>query len=218
MYLLKTRIREIFTLLAFEIYALMAHKVGKIKFLLFGSQLPNHVHLGCGQVRMKHFANVDILSSPATDLTMDLRRKFHFADQSIELFFSEHVFEHLHPYELQNVFAEIKRCLKKNGRVLFSLPDFELLHNEYKKKQSPIFTSYIKDLKRFGIHFEGKNARLLYFNHALHQAGEHKFYYNFEYLKELLQGAGFKRVNRRQFIPKIDSYHRQNFSLFIEAV
>jgi predicted SAM-dependent methyltransferase len=53
------------------------------------------LHVGCGDVRLDGFVNVDIRETPATDLTADLN-EFDFAAESIEGVFSNAFFEHLY--------------------------------------------------------------------------------------------------------------------------
>jgi hypothetical protein len=54
-------------------------------------------------------------------------------------------------------------------------------------------------------------------NYNFRQDGEHRFCYDFETLKALLERCGFINVRRREFDPALDSKEREIGSLYVEC-
>ncbi len=203
-----------------EFLILIKHKFNFYMIRLLGEN-PDKIHFGCGDIRLNNFTNVDIKKTPATDRVLDLRRTLPYKSNSVSLIFSEHVFEHFEAWELENIFKESHRILKKGGVLLFSVPHYEeLMKALLNPKESKIIDLYCKDLSRFGVEFKQKDKGLkksLLLNWLIYQGGDHKFVYTYDLLNSLLLKNGFKKIKQRKFDKKLDSYDRQNLSLFVEA-
>jgi SAM-dependent methyltransferase len=178
--------------------------------------------LGSGQTHLKGFENIDSVPHPTVDRVLDLRRKLPYQSESIRFIFSEHVFEHFHPLELEYVLAECYRVLQPNGELSFSIPDFYRLANGllFKRDLKPSI-AYKKDLSRVGTGFVDVEPELrdtYFFDHLVHQFGEHKFFYTFPVIKQLLKTAGFTKISKRAWNKKYDSTERKGQSLYISAI
>jgi predicted SAM-dependent methyltransferase len=68
------------------------------------------LHLGCGDIRLDGFVNVDIRQTPATDMTLDLN-EFELAPESIEGFFSNAFFEHIYRLKREAHLRSVLRAL-----------------------------------------------------------------------------------------------------------
>jgi hypothetical protein len=60
-------------------------------------------------------------------------------------------------------------------------------------------------------------TRLEHINDNFRQHGEHRFAYDEETLRKVLEGAGFHDVEKVTFDPSLDSSHRKIGSLFMNA-
>jgi len=68
------------------------------------------LHVGCGDVRLDGFVNVDIRETPATDRTADVNA-FDFAPESLEGVFSNAFFEHLYRLKREDHLRAVHRAL-----------------------------------------------------------------------------------------------------------
>lgn len=118
------------------------------------------LNIGPGHWVYKDWRTMDCYRS--ADFEIDLRNfdKFDIEDNCIEKAFSSHCFEHITDEDIQKVFNELYRTMKKGGILRFSCPDAEKAINAYKNndikwfnwvKQAPIhemllnvFVSYEK--------------------------------------------------------------------------
>ena len=60
-------------------------------------------------------------------------------------------------------------------------------------------------------------TRMEHINYHFRQGGEHRFAYDFETLKYVLEKAGFIQVRRRDFDPLLDSRDRELGTLYVEG-
>ena len=99
------------------------------------------VDIGAGYSFRRHWKNMDyptshyVFLSGVVDYKFNLSSKklFPFKSDSVNFFYSSHTFEHiLQPY-IPFIFKEIFRCLKPNGAVRITMPDFKLACNAFKE-------------------------------------------------------------------------------------
>ena len=86
------------------------------------------LHLGCGQVRMDGYVNVDYVHTPAVDEIVDLSGVWPWDDNSVEHAYSSHVIEHLPMREdirvdgLVVFLNELGRVLKPGAKAELRAP------------------------------------------------------------------------------------------------
>ena len=98
---------------------------------------PCRLHLGCGNVRLPGWMNVDIVPTRATDLVADITRLDMFPDRSVEEIRMNAVYEHLFRHERLSAVREWHRVLTPGGRLHIDwLPDFDVIAKAY-LDQSP---------------------------------------------------------------------------------
>jgi SAM-dependent methyltransferase len=91
---------------------------------------PKRLHLGCGEIRLKGFVNIDMAPSPAVDRIMDAS-KLEYPDNSIELIYASHLLEYFHRGLVPKVLKEWHRVLKPGGKAIIVVPNFDLLVDWY---------------------------------------------------------------------------------------
>ena len=89
------------------------------------------LHLGCGNIRLTGFCNVDILTTSAVDVVSDISKLENFSDNSIELIYACHVLEHFSHDEAVDVLQRWFDVLMPGGQLRVSVPDMDRIVKIY---------------------------------------------------------------------------------------
>lgn len=165
----------------------------------------------------------------------DCRKGIPLADNSVDIIYSSHFFEHLYRSEVFCLLKECKRVLKPNGVMRVVLPDTEKFINIFlgvDKTPFPNEKEYCVDkadrANSFSAHFYGSAynslgdvgivARFQEFFLA-----QHKWAYTFESFKKLMEQAGFSHICRKDYrvssIPEALSLDvLSGYSFYLETV
>jgi len=109
----------------------------------------NHnLHLGCGNKILDNFINVDYYNNKYSDKLFNLNEKLPYDSNSIDLIYSDNVFEHINNF-LQLI-QECNRILKPGGTLIIRVPYFKSKHAFVDPTHINFFTIqsmdyYIKD-------------------------------------------------------------------------
>lgn len=141
------------------------------------------LHLGCGNVRLPDFCNVDILTTPAVDVISDISKLDNFKDDSIELIYACHVLEHFSHDEAVTVLQRWFEVLKPGGELRVSVPDIDRIVKIYSDNwqhfQTPGNSPWI------GLLYGGQGDP-----YDFHKTG-----FNFCWMKHLLEKVGFDQIS-----------------------
>lgn len=147
------------------------------------------LHIGCGEVYLKDWVNIDIEGKTA-DLLHDIRKGLPYKDNSVEFIYNEHLIEHLSKDEARKVLHEFYRVLKPGGVVRIATPDLDHLIYKY------IFNWRDQEwIEKFGYQHLRTKAEMI--NTVFYSWG-HKWIYNYEELKNLLEETQFKEISRQK--------------------
>ena len=181
------------------------------------------IHLGCGDINIPGFTNIDLDSYPHIDHQRDIRDLDIFKDNSVDLIYSSHSLEYFDRIEVKGVLKEWYRVLKHGGILRLAVPDFEALVKIYLK---------YGDLDHQGI------LGPLYGKWPFNTLGGkvdsfyHKTTYDFNSLKRVLIKSGFINIKRydwrktihkdfddysQAYIPHMDKENGILISLNVEA-
>ena len=136
------------------------------------------IHLGCGNVRIPGFINIDLTQSEAVDLQSDIRYLSSFSPNSVDLIYACNVLEHFKLYEIRAVLKRWRSLLKDDGILRVSVPDLEALFKYYVKTKdlNGIYPSLFScQGKPFSFHYWG---------------------WDFKTLKSDLEEIGFKNIRK----------------------
>ena len=150
--------------------------------------------------------------SPSCDLCWDLRRGLPFPDQSVEIIYSSHTFEHFFPRELQILLAECKRVMITGGVLSVAVPDARIWISAYTKGEAIDSRKYLN-----GYQVPLPYGRLDLVNFIAYMDGCHKYLFDDENLLNVLLTAGFRNVQLRPFDPMIDVAVRQHESIYAQC-
>ena len=154
------------------------------------------------------------------DLTS--KNPFPFADNSVHLFYCEHVVEHLKDEWCEHLFREVFRSLEPGGGFRVIMPDTGLIYDRLRERDAAFFKSWMdrdnssieeafctlvaqsRPLEKADIEWRlvsmTKHEFLDWCKQGLEydwrRAGEHINWFDFEKLSGMLQAAGFSNVRR----------------------
>jgi predicted SAM-dependent methyltransferase len=189
------------------------HRRGLRRMQEDGLNRPKRLHLGCGSIQRKGYLNVDLF--PGGDLTLDLRRGLPFESACCEMILSEHFFEHIdYPEPVTSLLRDCFRVLKPDGKIRISVPDTEWPILDYPKGDN---SDYYRACLEHNWHPTDCKTRIEHINYHFRQNGEHLFAYDEETMRLVLEGVGFREVQRASFDPQYDSKHREVGSLVVSA-
>jgi predicted SAM-dependent methyltransferase len=126
-----------------------------------------------------------------------------FEDNSIDFIYTSHFLEHVFRDEAEEILKESFRVLKPGGLIRVCIPDLEIavdMYNNGHKEES------------LELFFTGKADFL----------SRHKYLYDFDMFKPILEKSGFKKVTKEEFqkgnMPDIQILDcRREVTLYVEA-
>jgi predicted SAM-dependent methyltransferase len=145
------------------------------------------LHLGCAEKRLPGFVHVDIRPEVKPDHVADWLDLSFAQDHTADLIYFSHGIEHIRKPDIARALAEWHRVLKVGGVLRLAVPDSGKLVEVYQKT---------KDLKLIIGSLVGRQD---------YPENTHHMVFDYPYLSEVLQKAGFKNIHRydwRQTIHK----------------
>lgn len=142
------------------------------------------VHLGPGQRNyLSGWINVDAnFLTAKIDVWADLRNTLPFRDNSVDLFYSHHVIEHLP--DLPFHFAEMYRCLKPGGCIRIGGPNGDSAIKKFVENDTSWFSDFPDKRNTIGGRFEN----------FIFCRQEHLTILTYSFLDELLSATGFVQL------------------------
>ncbi len=138
---------------------------------------PIKINLGCGEVPIENYINVDLHDDRA-DVKMDARN-LAFADQSVDEIYSSHLLEHLGKHDVPVALKEWARVLKPGGLLRMNLPNLEWCLKNWLSKTED---------QRWGFALD------TIFGMQKNDGEYHKTGFSKSSLVKLLTAAGFKDI------------------------
>lgn len=152
----------------------------------FRNRRPLRLNIGCGQVKLPGWVNIDI--DPSADLVLDVRKGLPFDASSVDFIYNEHLFEHLTYEDGGHLLAECHRCLKTRGVLRIAMPDLDFVCDRYARDwRNQDWLSWPG--------FEFIRTKGMMINVAFRYWG-HQYLYNEEDLTQQLTNAGFHSLRR----------------------
>ncbi len=150
------------------------------------------------------FSEYDRVIKQSGLLFFDLRNGAPFKDGSLDVIFTSHFLEHLRKEDGRRFLKDCYRALKNGGIMRIAVPDLDIAFGMYKDGK----VEEMQDL--FFYNSDGKDFH------------SHKYNYNFESLSGILEAAGFKKIEKKEYqkgdcpnIDFLDVYPEE--SLYVEC-
>ncbi|MDB5150380.1 MAG: Methyltransferase type 11 [Mucilaginibacter sp.] len=188
------------------------------------------LQLGAGLNALHGWFNTDYFARPAI-FFLNVTKKFPFPDNTFELIFSEHHIEHITYQEAQIMLAEAYRVMKPGGYIKITTPDLQKYIQSYAARnfQLPLIKEHATDWIYSGFAYASSYIPIsdnfeAHFINDIFLNYEHRFIYDFNALKILMEKAGFININDPaneyadfQGIETHDSDFDRMFTLYLHA-
>jgi len=147
------------------------------------------LHLGCGDIHVDGYINVDYLKTKATDVVSDVTKLEKFEKGSASEIYACQILEHFSHDEVPKILQRWFEVLASGGVLRISVPDID-----------KIVQIYIKNWEHFR---SGRNSPWvgLIYGGQKDQFDYHKTGFNAHWLRLLLTDAGFIDVEEYPHFP-----------------
>ncbi len=186
-----------------------------------------YLNVGCGKNSLSGFVNLDYTLWPGVDVCWDLRQPLPFPDCTFNGIFTEHCLEHIEYAECVKVLVEFFRILKPGCVVRIVVPDGGLYLSLYTRAQDGESVQFpyvgLAGKKDFEIDSVIAFTPIMAVNRIFRAYG-HRFAYDFETMKVILEYVGFVGVNQCGYRVGsdvnllVDTEYRAPQSLYVEAM
>lgn len=183
------------------------------------------VNIAAGKTGKEGWVNLDLFPATGINCLYDSRKSLPFETGSVKGIFTEHFFEHIdYTEEVPLFLAECLRVLQPGGVIRIIVPDCEKYIRAYAEGSDAL--NALRGIKVDGVdpYFPNKyRTAMELFNTAFRQEYQHKWMYDFENLKDVLELMGFVDVRHSAFGESyleglaIDSPGRARESLYVEG-
>jgi len=164
----------------------------------------DRLHVGCGDVLLKGWLNIfyDLREEygrvkgvrGAWLLNYNLLKPWPVADRSIRYIAGSHFIEHLDLNEGIKFLKESYRVLLAGGLIRLSCPDMEIYARNYVANNKSFFEHEL--IREWCAFKSAETPGEIFVAKAYDSGGSHKWFYDFESLKHILELAGFKEVRK----------------------
>ena len=143
----------------------------------------DRLHLGCGNIHISNWCNVDVIATGATDLVLDISSLPGLGESTSSKIYSCHVLEHFPTADIPKILRRWFEVLLPGGELRISVPDLDAITRIYQR-----------NLAHFQVPGNQPWIALIY-------GGQkdifdfHKTGFNFCWLKYLLEEVGFVEVS-----------------------
>jgi predicted SAM-dependent methyltransferase len=197
--------------LAAEVIYRRRHLKGVRKARKYRGRERMAMHLGCGNNIKDGWVNIDL--NPQADLTLDARERLPFEDNTFRNIYSEGFLEHLdYPRDITKLLSECYRVLEPGGINSFAVPDGEKVLRYYITQQ---YADFAQAQKKWNPAW--CRTQMDHVNYCMRQDGEHRWYYDEETMRLLLESVGFVEIQRREFDPKLDQEVRRVGLMYMQC-
>lgn len=143
-------------------------------------QRPYRLHLGCGNVNIPGFCNVDVMRTQGVDVIDDIRALKKFPNGSAREIYACHVLEHFAHDEITPILKRWFEVLMPGGVIRISVPDIDRIVKIY--ADNPVHFNTPGNSPWIGLIYGGQSTPYDY----------HKTGFNFCWLKHLMEQCGFE--------------------------
>lgn len=193
----------------------------------------DRLHVGCGNVLLKDWLNVLYekrqvyghirRDNGALRLNYNLLKPWPIENNSIKFIAGSHFIEHLDLNDGIKFLGEAFRVLRPGGVIRLSCPDLEIYAEHYVKRDKNFFEHQL--IREWCAFKKAETPGEIFIAKAYDSGGSHKWFYDFDSLKHILESAGFRRVKKcgrlEGVVPGLETIEppgRELETLYVEGV
>ena len=193
----------------------------------------DRLHVGCGNVLLKGWLNILYEkrqeygkihpNNGALRLNYNLLKPWPIENNSLEFIAGSHFIEHLDLNDGIKFLEEAFRVLRPGGTIRLSCPDLEIYANHYVKRDKAFFNH--KLIREWCAFKKAETPGEIFIAKAYDSGGSHKWFFDFDSLKHILESAGFGKVRKcgrlEGAVPDLGTIEppgRELETLYVEAV
>ena len=139
------------------------------------------LHIG-GKEKKEGWKILNIQKLEGVDFLGDISDLSQFENNSIEEVYASHVIEHVPQKKVNETLKGVYRILSENGKFYISVPDMDVLCKIFIDSKAPPKVKF--------------HTMRMMFGGQVDEFDFHYFGWNFEFMRDFLTNAGFKRIEK----------------------
>ena len=139
------------------------------------------LHIG-GKEKKEGWKILNIQKFEGVDFLGDISDLSQFENNSIEEVYASHVIEHVPQKKVNETLKGVYRILSENGKFYISVPDMDVLCKIFIDSKAPPEVKF--------------HIMRMMFGGQVDEFDFHYFGWNFEFMRDFLTNAGFKRIEK----------------------
>lgn len=192
----------------------------------------DRLNIGCGDNFVEHWVNIGLFDIPealyysskitnqAGFVHFDVTSELPINPDSVQYIYASHFIEHLTFAQGLTFFKNCHKVMKRNGIIRLTFPDLELWITKYAENDLDFFQRYYTFTKDINDLPELKTKGEIFMSQV--QGWNHKWCYDFDSIKDILERAGFSDVTRKKafqsLIPDIDKLEPNTERRLLETI
>jgi len=193
----------------------------------------DRLHVGCGDILLDRWLNIRFERREEYGRTKNINSRlllnynllseWPFDDESIQFIAGSHFIEHLDLNHGMDFAKGCYRVLEKGGVLRLSCPDMEIYARNYVSRNKSFFDNEL--IKEWCCFKKAVTPGEIFIAKAYDSGGSHKWFYDFESLKHVLETAGFRDIRKvtrlegkTPDLEKLEPPRRELETLYVEAV
>jgi predicted SAM-dependent methyltransferase len=141
-----------------------------------------------------------LLNWPRNILVRDVRRGLPFDSDSVSAVYASHLIEHVEREEASSLVSECHRVLRPGGVLRLVTPDLQQLARNYLAAKPNAATAADDFVASWNVFHSRSTQPVLRWYRSFKPLHSHKWLYDGESLRALLERVGFRWVERRGFL------------------
>lgn len=193
-----------------DVFLNFLHLLSKLKWRALQKQGEIRLNFGSGPKKGSNgWTNIDLHGA---DINWNLTKPIPLNENSVDIVYTSHLFEHLQYQDLLKVLSDIQRILKPGGKLSVCVPNAGFYLRAYFNQE--MFIQYDEMFLPAAVN---TGSGIDQVNYIAYLNGDHTFMFDEINLINILKKKNFQNVSLRDFDPSIDHKEREFESIYALA-